>query len=239
MKVAIMQPYFFPYIGYFNLIAACDMFISLDSVQYINRGFVNRNRIVQQNSIYTFTVPLISSPRNYSINQRMIAPEFEVFKKKFVRQLETAYKKAPFFEETMELIQSVLNSTERNLARICEKTILAVMEKIGLHKKILTASQLQSQSPVNALRGQEQIINLVKLVKGTHYINLMGGVDLYNKDEFLCHSIKLSFIKPLLPFYKQKNKEFIPGLSIMDVLMFNSPQEIFNMTLQYEMLDKG
>ena len=234
MKVAIMQPYFFPYLGYFNLIAACDVFISLDNVQYINKGFVNRNRILQPNGIYTFTVPLKSAPRNFFINQRTIAPEYESFKKNFMLQLESSYKKAPFFKKTMDLIQSVLNSTRKNLARICEQTILAVMERIGLQKKIFIASEIINDDCDEKLKGSNKLIHLAKQAKCTHYLNVIGGIKLYNQNDFLQRGITLSFVKPLLPNYPQGKREFVKSLSIIDVLMFNSPQNTLCLAKTFE-----
>ena len=234
MKVAIMQPYFFPYLGYFNLIAACDVFISLDNVQYTRKGFINRNRILQPNGVYTFTVPLKSAPRDFSINQRTIAPEYESFKKKFMLQLASSYKKAPFFKETMDMIQSVLNSTEKILARICEQTILTVMERSGLQRKFLIASEIMNDDYDKKHKGCGKLIHLVKQAKCTHYLNAIGGIELYNQNDFSQRGIILSFVKPLLPHYPQGKREFVKSLSIIDVLMFNSPQNTLRLAKAFE-----
>lgn len=237
MKIAIMQPYFFPYLGYFNLMAACDVFISLDNVQYISRGWVNRNRILQSNGVYTFTVPLTAASRDLWINQRTIAPEFEEFKHKFIKQLYSGYRKAPFYPNILAIIEEILNNTGDNIARLCESTLMAVMNYLGLTKKIYIASQLMNQEDAWQLCGKHKLIKLLQLLHGTHYLNPVGGMSLYQKDDFSKYGIKLLFVKPLLPSYRQGNrKKFYNRLSIIDVLMFNSRQDISNLLKQYKLI---
>lgn len=237
MKVAIMQPYFFPYLGYFNLIAASDAFISLDNVQYISKGWINRNRIMQANGIYTFTVPLASAPRNTMINQRTVAQDFERFRDKFAQQLTARYRHAPFFDITFELIKEVLGSGEKNLAKLCETSLLAVMRHLGLSRKFYIASQLMSDDESQKVHGKDKLIQLLQSTGGTHYLNLPGGRTLYRKQDFEEHFIKLSFTNPTLPPYRQGEQKFSSGLSIIDVLMFNSPEATLKMTNQYEILN--
>ena len=232
-----MQPYFFPYLGYFNLISACDAFISLDNVQYIYKGYVNRNRILQANGIYTFTVPLTATSRELWINQRTVAQEFECFKYKFLKQLTAGYSRAPFFEEILELIEEILNSGEKNLARLCEATLIKVLDHLGLSRKFYIASQLLGHETSQQLSGKDKIIRLVQSIRGTHYLNPLGGIGLYQEKDFKKKGLKISFVKPILPPYQQGNKKFNNRLSIIDVLMFNSRQEALALLEKYEIIN--
>ena len=232
-----MQPYFFPYLGYFNLIAACDAFVSLDNVQYISKGYVNRNRILQANGISTFTVPLTAASRGRWINQRTVAPEFERFKQKILQQLTAGYSRAPFFKATFQLIEAIVNSGEKNLAKLCEATLLTVMRHLGLSRKFHIASQLMKPEIAQQLSGKDKLISLTQSLRGTHYLNPIGGISLYQKKDFQKHGIKLSFVKPLLPPYQQGHGTFSNGLSIIDVLMFNSRQETLNLLEEYEIIN--
>lgn len=238
MNVAVMQPYLFPYLGYFNLIHACDAFIFLDNVQHIPRGFVNRNRILMTGSAHMFTVPLAAAPRDKWINERHVGGNFHQFYNKFIATLEHAYSKAPHKHEILELVSQVLGCGEENLARLCDKSIRAVCRYLGLERTMLVASDMLTTDQARQLRGQDKIIRLAVMAEATRYLNPMGGIELYAPEDFANAGMELRFVQPTLPEYPQEDSTFIPGLSIIDVLMHVQPETVRHFLTAYVVLEK-
>lgn len=236
--VAVMQPYFFPYLGYFNLLHACDIFVFLDNVQHIARGFVNRNRILVAGEPRSFTVPLAAAPRTHWINQRRTADNYPLFQKKFMTMLGHAYAKAPQFAQTMTLVAEVLDSGETNLARLCRASVLAVCRHLGLERRTLMASELLCEPEARALKGKDKIIRLAALAGGTRYVNPMGGTTLYAEEDFSSAGLELRFVKPLLPPYPQPLSQPLPGLSIIDVLMYTTKEKAAELLESYAELSR-
>ena len=219
MKLAIMQPYFFPYIGYWQLINAVDTFVIYDDVNFIKGGWINRNRILVNKQECMLTLPLEKSSPNKLINKITLGGGLE----KLIKTFSMAYKQAPHFGATMPLIEEILCNPATNLSLFLESSIRKICDYIGIQTKIVVSSGIEKN---NSLRSQEKILDICIRLKANQYINAIGGQDLYDAATFNEHGIKLKFIQPLPLVYKQFGNSFISSLSIIDVLMFNDRDAI-------------
>jgi len=217
MKLAIMQPYFFPYIGYFQLIAAVDLFIVYDNIQYTKKGWINRNRMLQNGKDVTFSLPIKKASDYLDVCQRELSPAFSGTK--MLNQFAGAYRRAPYFKQTLPLIEQVLEYDEDNLFRFLLHSISKSCEHLGITTEIRVSSEVTID---HGLRGQDKVLALCEAVGANQYINPIGGQELYSKDAFKAHGIELQFIKSKPFEYQQFDNELVPWLSIVDVLMFNS-----------------
>lgn len=219
--VAIMQPYFFPYIGYFQLINAVDEFIIYDNIKYTKKGWINRNRILNRGSDAVFSLPLKKASDALDIRERELASEFDAHK--LLNQLRGLYGKAPQYEPVMALIQSVLMASDRNLFRFLRNSMEKTCGFLGISTPLITSSTLDID---HSLQSQDKVLALCQSVDGTTYINPIGGVELYSRSEFSRSGIHLAFLRSTLMEYPQFDHPFVPWLSIIDVMMFNSPHAI-------------
>lgn len=222
MKIGVMQPYFFPYIGYWQLMNVVDKYVIFDDVNYINKGWINRNRILINGQPNFFTIPLVGASQNKLINEIEINKNDKGYLK-ILRTIEMAYKKAPFFPEVFELFEGVIQCDENNLAKYLKNSIEVVSKYLDINTELLLSSEIEKDC---TLKGQEKILEICKKLGGTEYYNAIGGVELYSQDLFRSNGINLSFVKTNNIEYKQYENEFCPGLSILDVMMFNSPEKI-------------
>jgi len=223
MAVAIMQPYFFPYLGYFQLVQAVDHFVFYDDVMFIKKGWINRNRILMQGNEFLFTIPLDKQSQNKTIRESTVSWGKE-FPSKFMNQLDSAYKKAPNYLEVRDLIEQVLNRKFESLADLACESVQATWTYLGLEKKFYQSSQL---SVSEDLGRAERLIEITKFLGESSYINAVNGQELYEKSFFKENGIDLHFLKPNLNPYLQGNtKEFVNGLSIIDVLMWNKKDDV-------------
>ena len=231
MKLAIMQPYLFPYIGYFQLINAVDKFVIYDDVNFINKGWINRNRILVNGKPYTFTVPLKDASQNKLIKDLKLAIDGR-WKTKFIRTLEMSYKKAPYFDKTFDIVENVINTKSTFLIDWHLKSLVLIKRYLEIKNTFIKAStQYNNQN----LKGQERIIDICLKEKANDYINPIGGQSIYDEQSFIGNKIKLHFLKSDLITYKQYNNEFMPWLSIIDVLMFNSIKNIHKLLNLYKL----
>lgn len=234
MKVAIMQPYFFPYIGYFQLINAVDIFVLYDEIEYTKKGWINRNRLLKNGSDELFSLPLKKDSDFLMINQRYLSDNWSVDKKKLLNTFNEAYRKAPFFKETFILIEQCLNYSNINLFHFLYESIKCICNHLNIETKLVVSSTLDFD---NSLKAADKVLNICKVLKANEYINPIGGLELYNKDFFKKDDIVLHFLKAKNVTYKQFENNFIPFLSIIDVLMFNSIEEVKKMIAsEYEIL---
>ena len=233
MKIGIMQPYLFPYIGYFQLINAVDIFIIHDDVQYIQAGWINRNRILYTGREFLFTFGVKKDNYTKKINERYFSDNFLKEKKKFLGTLRIAYSKAPNYDVTFDLVEGILNEQEKNISIMTTKSLKIICSYLQIETQFSISSQLEKN---NSLTSQDRVIELNKKSNSSHYINPIGGMELYSKEKFLAHGIQLSFLKPKDIVYQQFQNGFIPWLSIIDVLMFSSIEETKNMLNQYELI---
>ncbi len=230
MKLAIMQPYLFPYIGYFQMVNAVDKFILYDDVNFIKRGWINRNNILINNKKSLFTLNLSAVSQNKLINEISVN-----YNDKLLKSIEQSYKKAPFFAHVMPIIQYVFNdiNAETRISEISGKSIISISNYLGINTEFEYSSKCYSNT--NGLDRAQRLIEICKYNSADTYINAAGGKELYNKEEFNKENIKLLFIQSRIDGYKQFNSEFVTGLSMIDVLMFNSVEEVNKMLKNYEL----
>lgn len=234
MKLAIMQPYLFPYIGYFQMINIVDIFVFYDDVNFIKKGWVNRNRILVNKKEFTFSVPLNKISQNVIIGETFINLEiFESWKEKTIQTLLYNYKKAPYFSQVNELINCVLNKNYTTVSDLAIESIIATSEYLGFKTTFFKSSERYENRD---LERQARLIDICNKENATDYINAPGGTELYDKKSFKEKGIELSFIKTLHIEYEQFNNDFVPWLSIIDVLMFNSIEEVKGMLDKYELV---
>jgi hypothetical protein len=217
MTTAIMQPYFLPYIGYFQLIASVDLFIVYDNIKYTKQGWINRNRLLLNGKDLMFSLPLKSDSDLLDIRERMLAADFNC--DKLMNQLHGAYQKAPYFRETFPLIELIMRQKESNLFKFLYQSIVMVCRQIGITTKLMISSDISID---HTLKNQDKVLALCQAVGTDTYVNAIGGIELYSKDDFLSHGIELKFIRSKPFVYPQFDHDFVPWLSIVDVLMFNS-----------------
>lgn len=217
MKVAIMQPYFFPYIGYFQLIAAADVFIVYDNIKYTKKGWISRNRMLQSGKNVMFSLPLKSDSDYLDVCDRVLSAEFN--RDKLLNQFKGAYRLAPYFAQTFPLVEQIVRYEDTNLFRFLHYSIIKICEHLGMTTEIRISSDISID---HELKNQDKVLALCEAVGANTYVNAIGGVELYSKETFLERGIELEFIRSLPFEYPQFGNEFVPWLSIIDVMMFNS-----------------
>lgn len=233
MKTSIMQPYIFPYIGYWQLINAVDQFVLLDDVNFIKRGWINRNNILLNNKAHLFSLPLEKPSQNKLINETKLNFDSKT-RENLLKTITLAYKKAPHFENIFPIIEGILLNPENDLTKFILNSFEKISEYLGLKTKFLTSSQIEKD---NNLKAEERIIELCKKLETTTYINLPGGKELYNNCHFSKAGIKLKFIQPHLEniIYTQYGKDFVANLSFLDIIMFNDMETIKNFLNDYSL----
>lgn len=219
MKLAIMQPYFLPYIGYFQLVNAADEFVVYDNIKYTKKGWINRNRLLQNGSDTIFSLPIRKDSDHLHIVQRELAPDFN--RKKLLNQFHGAYGKAPYSKPVMELLEHIIQYPGNNLFEYLLNSIRETCSYLGISTKITISSTIDID---HNLKAQDKVIALCKQCGADTYINPIGGTELYSTSAFEEERISLKFLKPQPWEYSQFSHPFIPWLSIVDVLMFNSPK---------------
>lgn len=229
MKTAIMQPYFFPYLGYFQMLNAVDKFVVYDDVNYIKNGWINRNNILLNGNKHLITLPLIEASSFKLINEIQITDKKTV-KEKLLKTIYHAYSKAPYFNDIYEIIEKTINHKSQNIAQAITFSFEEIKKYLDLKTEILVSSSINKD---NNLKGEQKVINIVKNLGGNIYINAIGGVELYNKEHFKRNGIELYFIKMNDIKYEQFKNDFVSNLSFIDILMFNSPGEIKLMLEDY------
>lgn len=233
MKLALMQPYLFPYLGYFQLIAASDIFVIYDDVQYIKGGWINRNRILVNGAPKYITLPVEKDHLSRMINERRFATTIARDKELILRQLQAAYRQAPFFQDTMELVERCCALNESNVAAFVTESLRLCCQHIRIETPMRLSSTLAKTPGTEAA---ERVIEVNKLLGADHYINPAGGMELYGKDAFAKCGIVLSFLKSREITYPQFGNPFAPSLSILDVLMFNPVSVVRTLLGAYDLL---
>jgi hypothetical protein len=232
MVVAVMQPYFFPYIGYFQLMAACDVFVVLDDVQYIRGGWVNRNRILVNGGPQWITMPVAKADRHHAINKRNYLPDDRLARRLRPR-IVGAYRGAPFFDDTMQVVDAVLGCGEANVAAFNTHLLRCVARRLGVDTPVRLASAI---SRPESLGGQEMVLDLCKRLGASSYVNPIGGLQLYDPARFSQESLTLRFLRSCAPAYPQFRAAPVQALSIIDVMMFNDIEAVRHMLEAYRLL---
>lgn len=232
MKLAIKQPYFLPYIGYWQVIKSVDLFVIYDNIQYTKKGWINRNKMLMNSSDFLFSIPIKKDSDYKDIVAREVSAMFD--RKKNLSQIRTSYSKAPHFTKVYPTLESIFNYNETNLFLCIYNSIKVLCDYLGISTKLIVSSQLNIDHTV--LRKQEKVLGICNFLNADTYYDSVGAQELYSKDVFLDKGIELKFLKSELFEYKQFNNDFIPWLSIIDVLMFNSVEKVNDMLDRYELI---
>lgn len=233
MTIAIMQPYLFPYIGYWQLIHSVDTFVVYDNIQFTKKGWFHRNNILLNGKKTLFSIPLKKDSDYLDVVERMLSDNSEKQISKIIAQIENSYKKAPYFNDVFPLIKNIFGSKEKNLFNYIYHSIEQITKYLDIDTKIIISSTLDID---HRLKAEEKVIAINKALNADRYINAIGGQELYDKKKFAAEGITLNFIKTEIAEYKQFNNEFVPYLSIIDIMMFNSKDQIKNMLNKYELI---
>lgn len=230
MKIGIMQPYFLPYIGYFQLIKAVDKFVFYDDVSYIKNGWINRNRILLNGKAHYITVHQKGASSNKLINEVEIIDN----RNKLGKTICNAYSKAPYFRKAWPFIEKILNFETNKISKLAEYSIIQICEYLKIDPNFESSSE--DYSFTTDLKSKNRIVAICKINKASNYINPIGGMGLYDKKNFNEEGIKLFFLKTNPITYKQYDNPFVENLSIVDVMMFNSEDLIHEMLDGFELL---
>ena len=233
IKSGIMQPYFFPYIGYWQLINAVDYFVLLDDVNYITRGYINRNNILVNGNAHRFTIPVKQASQNKLIKDT----QFYFSKKdknKFLLMLSNAYKKAPQFIDVMPLLERIINYQQEDITSYIHNALKVVMEYLHINTQIYISSKIEKNED---LHGERKIIEICKKLSASVYINPTGGRKLYNRLNFEREGIDLYFLDTRIDsiIYNQNQESFVKNLSLIDVLFFNDVEKIKNFLQEFDL----
>lgn len=259
MTIAIMQPYIFPYIGYFQLVYASDVFVFYDDVNFINRGWINRNRILLGGAEHLLTVPCKDASQNKLIMDIAVTDDAKAIAK-LINTIKMAYTKAPHFNEVFPIVERILSQAlqlpitqylpssvfptidievvkkplQISIADMAIDSVVSICNYLGIERDF----KLSSVSYDNrALKKADRLIDICHKENIKNYVNAAGGKAIYTKDYFAERGIKIDFLNAKLVAYTQFNNSFVPWLSIIDILMFNSKDEIVNNILPSFNLD--
>jgi hypothetical protein len=231
MKIGIMQPYFLSYIGYWQLISAVDFFIIYDNIQYTKKGWINRNRILQNGKDVLFSLPLKHDSDYLDIRQRRLSSDFN--RERLLNKIKGAYIKAPYFSRVFPLVEDIVTNDEENLFFYLFYSVHKVCEYLGIRTKIIISSEIYID---HDLKSQDKVLALCKALRGNTYINAIGGTKLYSLQKFREEGLELKFIESEFIEYKQFDNDFVPWLSIVDIMMFNSKNRIVQMLGKYNLI---
>lgn len=231
MILACNQPYFIPYIGFWQLINCADVFVIGDDYAYINRGWVNRNRILNQAEPMYYGLPLEKASQNKFINEINLA---DMNVDKMMKTVLYNYRKSPNFKDGYELLERIFACKEKNLAYFLGNSMEIVCDYMNIKTRLCYSSSFEGNS---LLKREFRIYDFCKRMGADTYINSIGGTALYDFDEFRKRDLTLKFIKSDIHPYNQFGNEFVPYLSILDVIMFNSREEVIRMLNDYTLID--
>ena len=234
--IVLMQPYIFPHLPYYQLFQAADIFVFYDDAQYMKGGWINRNRILLNGKPHFITFPVQKKTLGTIIAESSFKDDIVRWKAKILRTMEQAYSKAPYFESAFPLIKNICEYDETNVARFAEHSIIEIVNYLDINVETRRSSELKTDS---SQAGQDRVIAVVQALGGQTYVNTIGGMELYSPHNFATRNIELRFLKSSSETYTQFTDEFIPGLSIIDNLMFNSIEEISKQLGQFELIRKG
>lgn len=232
MIISANQPYFIPYIGYFQLIHLADVFLIGDNYNFIKQGWVQRNRILLNGKPYFFGLEIKKTSSYKCINETDVF-DFNINQK--LKAILYAYKKAPFFNEGYSIIERILKNPERNLSEFLFFSIKEICQYLEITTKLMKTSEFEGN---NQFKREYRIFDFCKRLGGNTYINPIGGQSLYHYDKFRDHNITLKFLQSQCLPYKQFDNNFIPSLSILDVIMFNSKEAIKTKLYEYSFLEE-
>ena len=229
MRLGIMQPYFFPYLGYWQLLANVDKYVVYDDVTYIKGGWINRNNLLINGQKNLLTMQLEKASSYTLIKDIAIKDDFV----KFLKTIEMGYKKAPFFEDIFRLLKDICQCPDKKLGQFLFNSHIKICEYLGIDTELILSSSFEKHTE---LKGKDKVISICKQLGADEYINASGGQELYDKKEFEENGIRLNFLQANLREYRQLKNEFVAGLSIIDIMMFNSKEEIKEMLNDFKLV---
>lgn len=230
MILAANQPYFIPYIGYWQLINAADVFEIADDYHYIKKGWINRNRLLCNNSFQYIILPLEKQSSSKMIMNSYIS---DIHPHTIHKRIQCTYGKAPYYEQGNQLMQSILSYPDKNLSEFLFHSISVICDYLEIKTKLIKTSSLPGN---NEFKRECRIYDQCARLGADTYINAIGGMQLYNFEEFKKRGITLKFLKTKPIEYKQFGSPFVPNLSILDVIMFNSREEVIKMLDCYDLI---
>src|SRR5262245_49961382 len=231
MTLGIMQPYFLPYIGYWQLLSAVDRFVVYDNVKYTKKGWINRNRFLRDETAAVFTVPLKHGSDFLNIRDRDLADDFKPGK--LLNVFRAAYRQAPFFNEAFPVIEMIITAPPRNLFEYLYNNIQMMANYLGIRTSLIVSSTIDID---HRLKAEEKVMAICNALAATRYINSIGGRQLYSVESFAALCIELKFLQPRVVAYRQFGTRFVPSLSIVDVMMFNSNEAVRAMLGEYDLV---
>ena len=231
MVVAIMQPYFFPYIGYFQLMAAADTFVFYDDAQYMKGGWINRNRILRDNAATWWTFPIIHDDYRLPIRQRSYSHGADQIRS-LLGKIEGAYSEAPYYRAVFPLIAELLNSENDNVADYNAGILKILARHLGIKCNFLSTSSIKNSA---GLQGQARVVDICRQLDADKFINPIGGLVLYENAAFVGAGVGLGFLQARATNYPQFGSLHLPFLSIIDVMMFNSDSRISEALAEYDL----
>lgn len=235
MKIGIMQPYFMPYIGYWQLMNAVDRYVIYDDVNFIKGGWINRNKILVQGEAKYFNVQMAGAGSSKKINEIFVENKKEIQEKK-LRILISAYSRAPYFKSVYPIMQDIILNKTDSLSEYLTDSIKIIHDFLAMKSVIQISSQIEKD---NEKHGTEKVIDICQKLNADTYYNAVGGQSLYSFSEFKKKGIVLKFLKTKPIQYKQYGDKFIPNLSIIDVMMFNSRERIKEYLYDYDLIEEN
>ena len=233
MKVGIMQPYLLPYLGYFQIMNACDKFVVYDNIKFTKKGWIHRNRMLLNNTDLMFSLPLKKDSDFLDIDQRFIADTFKSDKNKILGQIRSSYSKAPHFATAYPVIEGIFNYPDNNLFNFILNSLVAIKAYLSIDTALIVSSTIDID---HSLKGKYRVMEICKNLKAKDYINPIGGMELYDKEEFQQNGLNLYFHKMHPITYPQNSTTFLPSLSILDVMMYNSKDNVTEYLHQFDLL---
>lgn len=230
MKLGIMQPYFFPYIGYWQLMNAVDKYIVYDNIKYTKKGWINRNRILSNDKDVYISLPLKNDSDYLNVCERQLSGVFN--RNKLLRQIQECYRKAPFFNDTFLLIQNIILFESNNLFEYLYNSIKLICSYLEIKAELIQSSSIEID---HSLKNSEKVLSFCERLNASDYYNAIGGKELYDKEIFIRKGVHLSFLQSRDLVYRQFGNSFIPNLSIIDVLMFNSLDNVKKMLDEFDL----
>lgn len=222
-----------PYIGYFQLINAVDVFVVYDNIKFIKKGWFHRNRILVNGRDKMFSVPIKKDSDYLYVVQRELADSFDNEKKKIIRQIKAAYQKAPYYKEVLPVVEECFQYGSGNLFDFIYSSLKLMTQSLRIDTKIIISSAIDIN---HSQKSQDKVLAICKNINADIYLNAIGGQALYAAEGFRNEGIELRFIETKPIEYKQFDDEFVPWLSIIDVMMFNSKEQINKMLKDYEII---
>ena len=233
MNLSIMQPYFLPYIGYFQLIPATQRFVVYDNIKFTKKGWFHRNRILVNGKDKMFSIPLKKNSDYLNVSQRYLADNFDQEKSKILRRITQSYLKAPYYGEVMPIIEKCFEKGTGNMFEFIYNSLKQIMQFLEIETQMIISSKVSID---HGLKSQAKVIAFCKELGADIYINPIGGKCLYDFNSFNKEGIGLKFLQPDSIEYKQFGNDFVPWLSIVDVMMFNPVFKIRKYLNQYSLV---